>query len=91
MDSLDDDFSDDDDIVDEREARNMLSANHQTQKLWSNLDTNTKPFDASTQNPDMGNSRLETFSRYYRRGFVGNKVFVVQKVKERIIGFHHLV
>ena len=60
MDSLDDNLSDDE--FDEAEARNAFLSNQQTHKLCSNLDTNQKPFDASTQNPDMGNSRLETFS-----------------------------
>ena len=60
LDSLDDNLSDDEII--ERNPKNMFDMNKQNNKLLSNLDTNQKHFDASTQNPDFGNSRLETFS-----------------------------
>lgn len=59
MDSLDDNLSDDD--IDEAEARNAFLSTQQPHKLWSNLDTGPTGH-ASTQYPDNGNSRLDTFS-----------------------------
>jgi len=61
MDSLDDNLSDDE--LDERGPKNLLDINKQNNKLLSHLDTNQKHLEAaSTQNPDLGMSRLETFS-----------------------------